>query len=249
MQRASPFNPRIADLGLRSFLQMVLTDNLIHADLHPGNINVRVGAEATGALASWLCPLLSAVSGVDLAPRCAPVELSLLDVGMTTQLRAEHQRALVALYQGIARLDGGAIAESILELRHRESTARCDVDAFRADMRAMFATMTLERFRSETQARDGRGWLHPRWAAVADSACAQEIMGGVMESLRRARITMDAGPSTVLITTFVLEGWSSKLNPDIRILDAICDILPQTWTERIPRTVDRVVADGSLELS
>lgn len=76
----------------------------------------------------------------------------------------------------------------------------------------------------------------------------QEIMGCVMESLRRARITMDAGPSTVLVTTFVLEGWSSKLNPHIRILDTICDVLPQTWVERIPRTVDRIVGDGSLDL-
>ena len=59
---------------------------------------------------------------------------------------------------------------------------------------------------------------------------------------------MDAGPSTVLITTFVLEGWSTKLNPDIRVMETICDILPQSWHDKIPRTVDKLVADGTLEL-
>lgn len=33
--------PRIAAIGLRLFLQMVLVDNFTHADLHPGNMLVR----------------------------------------------------------------------------------------------------------------------------------------------------------------------------------------------------------------
>lgn len=36
-----------------------------------------------------------------------------------------------------------------------------------------------------------------------------------------------ATPPLPQITTMVLEGWSSKLNPDIRIVDTLRDILPQ----------------------
>ena len=35
------FHKDIADEGLDAFLHMVLIDNFIHADLHPGNIMVR----------------------------------------------------------------------------------------------------------------------------------------------------------------------------------------------------------------
>jgi len=38
---AGPFQKDIADEGLNAFLTMLLIDNFIHADLHPGNIMVR----------------------------------------------------------------------------------------------------------------------------------------------------------------------------------------------------------------
>lgn len=59
--------PRIAAIGLRLFLQMVLVDNFTHADLHPGNMLVRfvrpdgsavAAPEEIGALAR-LAPLPS----------------------------------------------------------------------------------------------------------------------------------------------------------------------------------------------
>ncbi|KAH9441853.1 hypothetical protein Pst134EA_032188 [Puccinia striiformis f. sp. tritici] len=36
-----PFDHRISNIGLDAFLQMLLIDNFVHADLHPGNIMVK----------------------------------------------------------------------------------------------------------------------------------------------------------------------------------------------------------------
>jgi len=38
---AGPYNKELADMGLDAFLHMLLIDNFVHADLHPGNIIVR----------------------------------------------------------------------------------------------------------------------------------------------------------------------------------------------------------------
>jgi len=38
---AGPYNKELADMGLDAFLHMLLIDNFVHADLHPGNIMVR----------------------------------------------------------------------------------------------------------------------------------------------------------------------------------------------------------------
>jgi len=39
--------------------------------------------------------------------------------------------------------------------------------------------------------------------------------------------------STVVVTTLVLEGWSTKLNPDIKILEALKQMLPRAFTEHL----------------
>lgn len=40
-ESSGPFDYRISDIGLDAFLHMLLIDNFVHADLHPGNIMVR----------------------------------------------------------------------------------------------------------------------------------------------------------------------------------------------------------------
>lgn len=47
----------------------------------------------------------------------------------------------------------------------------------------------------------------------------------------------------------VLEGWSTKLNPDIRILDTLRDILPQAWGVRFGKALDRTFSAEALTLA
>ena len=57
--------------------------------------------------------------------------------------------------------------------------------------------------------------------------------------VRRHQVNLKGIVSTVVVTTLVLEGWSSKLNPDIKIMGALRDMLPMNWQDRILLTVDR----------
>ena len=76
-----------------------------------------------------------------------------------------------------------------------------------------------------------------------------EIIADMMEKIRLHQVNLKGVVSTVVVTTMVLEGWSSKLNPDIKIMDALKDILPMSWNERIARTVDKqVMSDAILGL-
>lgn len=90
--------------------QMMLVDNLIHSDLHPGNILVRLDppdGALTGSLWAaaaklhtlpWLSPRwrarLESHSAAWLQPR-----IVLLDVGMATELSAEDQANMLALFK------------------------------------------------------------------------------------------------------------------------------------------------------
>jgi|APGre2960657444_1045066.scaffolds.fasta_scaffold00977_7 aarF domain-containing kinase len=75
----------IADLGVKTLLKMMLSDNLVHADLHPGNILVRLDA-APGSLLGRL-----------LRPRPAP-HIVLLDCGMTASLSDRNKTNLLNFF-------------------------------------------------------------------------------------------------------------------------------------------------------
>ena len=47
----------------------------------------------------------------------------------------------------------------------------------------------------------------------------------------------------------VLEGWSTKLNPDIRVMDTLRDILPASLGERVGKALDRTFSSDALTLA
>jgi len=51
---AGVFHKELADEGLDSFMRMLLIDNFIHADLHPGNIMVRLHSPARTEVAEYI---------------------------------------------------------------------------------------------------------------------------------------------------------------------------------------------------
>ena len=67
----------------------------------------------------------------------------------------------------------------------------------------------------------------------------QALIDWVSAQVRRHQVNLKGIVSTVVVTTMVLEGWSSKLNPDIKIMGALRDLLPMGWRDRISLTVDK----------
>ena len=69
-----------------------------------------------------------------------------------------------------------------------------------------------------------------------------EVFADMIETLRRHSVTLRSTVSTIVVTTLVLEGWSSKLDPDLHILDTMREMLggDDLIKERIGRTVDRI---------
>lgn len=208
------YSIQLANIGLSSYLQMLLKDNFVHADLHPGNILVRLVDPNTrwGRIATFL--------KVNTAPK-----LVLLDVGMVAELTPEDQHNLVGFFKALTSQDGEALGQNILGFSENQTCP--DPSAFVQDMKTLFSGLQLESISEHTS----------------------EIIADMMEKIRVHQVNLKGVVSTVVVTTMVLEGWSSKLNPDIKIMDALKDILPMSWNERIARTVDKqVMSDAILGL-
>mmetsp|Transcript_40063 Transcript_40063/g.129707 ORF Transcript_40063/g.129707 Transcript_40063/m.129707 type:complete len:423 (-) Transcript_40063:70-1338(-) len=102
----------VVSRGEDLYLKMLLLDNLMHADLHPGNILLR------------------------RARRYSRNSLALLDVGMVARLTRREADAFIGFLNAMGAGDGAAAARCVL--RFSDSQACTTREEFEADMSDLF---------------------------------------------------------------------------------------------------------------
>eukprot|EP00850_Spirogloea_muscicola_P006997 SM000034S12751 [mRNA] locus=s34:565216:570087:- [translate_table: standard] len=92
----------IAAVGVDTYLKMMLTDNFVHTDLHPGNILARItGADTTAACGAE-------------AGRQGKLQLVLLDFGLAEELSPRVRHHFLSFISMIGLGDGRAAARHLL---------------------------------------------------------------------------------------------------------------------------------------
>ncbi|KAF2305079.1 hypothetical protein GH714_001639 [Hevea brasiliensis] len=94
----------LAHIGTHALLKMLLVDNFIHADMHPGNILVRVSQKSSRKGLFKSKP-----------------HVIFLDVGMTAELSKSDQVNLIEFFKAVACRDGRAAAECTLRLSKQQN--------------------------------------------------------------------------------------------------------------------------------
>ncbi|XP_071689658.1 uncharacterized protein [Rutidosis leptorrhynchoides] len=92
----------LAHIGTHALLKMLLVDNFIHADMHPGNILVRNKSSRKGIFKS-------------------KPHVIFLDVGMTAELSKSDRVNLLEFFKAVARRDGRTAAECTLRLSKQQN--------------------------------------------------------------------------------------------------------------------------------
>ncbi|GLT45946.1 hypothetical protein SLA2020_197400 [Shorea laevis] len=95
----------LAHIGTHALLKMLLVDNFIHADLHPGNILVRVAQSKSSQKRLF---------------KSKP-HVIFLDVGMTAELSNSDRVNLLEFFKAVARRDGRTAAECTLRLSQQQN--------------------------------------------------------------------------------------------------------------------------------
>ncbi|KAL6573915.1 hypothetical protein OROHE_001457 [Orobanche hederae] len=95
----------LAHIGTHALLKMLLVDNFVHADMHPGNILVRVARSKSSRKKLF---------------KTKP-HLVFLDVGMTAELSKNDRINLLEFFKAVARRDGQTAAESVLRLSRKQN--------------------------------------------------------------------------------------------------------------------------------
>ena len=111
----SELNTKIVTLGVDAYLKMLLSDNFVHTDLHPGNILVREVEQEDGERG---------------------LQIVLLDFGLAEELRPNIRKHFISFLNLISKGDGHRAAQHLLQWSDDQQCP--DPKAFVEDMSSLF---------------------------------------------------------------------------------------------------------------
>ena len=215
------FQQEIADEGLDAFLRMLLLDNFVHADLHPGNIMVRFykpavldlafgrhkdsddpkkAVDVTEEVLQTLRPhrhrpdeWKAALERID-TEGYRP-QLIFIDTGLVTELNATNQANFLALFRAIAEFDGYRAGQLMVE-RCRSPDAVIDADVFALKMQHLVLGVKSRTF-------------------ALGNVKIGDVLNQVLGMVRGHHVRMEGDFVNVVISILLLEGIGRTLDPGL----------------------------------
>ena len=122
IRRGCEDNATTCALGVDTYLKMLLRDNFLHSDLHPGNILYHREADAGCRIEAGS------------RPDFENVRLVLLDFGIADALPKDVRDRFLTFLFSLARQDGVAAANSLLTWSDAQTCVGAQADGLRADI-------------------------------------------------------------------------------------------------------------------
>ncbi|TGZ82710.1 ABC1-domain-containing protein [Ascodesmis nigricans] len=212
---AGVYQEEIANMGLDAFLHMLVIDNFIHSDLHPGNIMVRflkptpppfpflptttttdATAEATDLLSNPSTPWLTTLS--TLSTLGYRPQLLFLDTGLVTELNAPNRRNFLDLFRAIAEFDGFHAGELMIS-RSRSPETVLHGEVFALKMEHLVLS------------------VKSRTLALGNISFG-DIISQVLSMVRTHHVRMEGDFVNVVLSMLLLEGIGRALDPELDLL-------------------------------
>lgn len=215
------FQQEIADEGLDAFLHMLLIDNFVHADLHPGNIMVRFYKPerlnlAFGRHKTSSSPTHSIDVTEEVLEKLRPhrhhpeawaaqllqidkegyrPQLIFIDTGLVTALNKTNRTNFLDLFKAIAEFDGYRAGHLMVE-RCRQPDAVIDPEVFALKMQHLVLGVKSRTF-------------------ALGNIKIGDVLNEVLSMVRGHHVRMEGDFVNVVISILLLEGIGRTLDPDL----------------------------------
>jgi len=181
--------------------------------MHPGNILVVARPSEVRTPARRLL--------AGLRPWDPVARVAMLDAGMAVSLSDSERLNMIRFFGACTRLDGFDAADAVVGLGAQSPgpAQRRRERAFRAAVGAYYGSLTDDDLKYRSS----------------------EILSKTMDLMRVHRVNISGEVSTILVQLFVLEGWASQLDRDVRIMEMVKRMMPGEWQYRMPGQCDRLM--------
>ncbi|KIV89542.1 hypothetical protein PV10_06935 [Exophiala mesophila] len=251
------FQNEIADEGLDAFLHMLLIDNFVHADLHPGNIMVNFyrpskpdvqlpyvsrqdptqpwsasDIDASEAVLSRLRPHTGDKDAwlqalSDIDRDGYRPQLIFIDTGLVTELNAKNRTNFLDLFRAIAEFDGYKAGHLMIE-RCRQPDAVIDSEVFALKMQHLVLSVKGQTF-------------------ALGNIKIGDVLSDVLGMVRTHHVRMEGDFVNVVLSILLLEGIGRTLNPDLDLFKSSLPILRQLGSSD-PSAVLKSFKEGDFSL-
>ncbi|KAJ5108789.1 hypothetical protein N7456_005464 [Penicillium angulare] len=229
------YQREIANEGLDAFLHMLLIDNFVHADLHPGNIMVRfyqpseldlslrkhsratdaptrAEVDVTESVLARLRPHIGNQQEWDAALAHLNHEgyrpqLIFIDTGLVTELNDANRRNFLDLFRAIAEFDGYKAGHLMVE-RCRTPEQVLEPEIFSLKMQHLVLSIKTRTF-------------------ALGNIKIGDVLSEVLTMVRGHHVRFEGDFVNVVISCLLLEGIGRSLNPDLDLFKSSLPILRQ----------------------
>ncbi|KAE8348061.1 hypothetical protein BDV28DRAFT_144426 [Aspergillus coremiiformis] len=227
------YQQEIANEGLDAFLHMLLIDNFIHADLHPGNIMVRfyqpseldlslrkrtrasdaptaAEVDVTETVLARLRPHLHSPRDWTKALEQLNAEgyrpqLIFIDTGLVTQLNDINRRNFLDLFRAVAEFDGYRAGQLMVE-RCRQPEEVIDPEVFALKMQHLVLSVKSRTF-------------------ALGNISIGDVLSEVLYMVRGYHVRLEGDFVNVVISILLLEGIGRSLDPNVDLFKSALPIL------------------------
>ncbi|KAF7793377.1 hypothetical protein EIP86_004489 [Pleurotus ostreatoroseus] len=240
-----PYNDMLAEVGLDAFLNMLLLDNFVHSDLHPGNIMVKfVKPPSTMLLVKNAFKALFKSKGLTFADTHPATEADIgtdLTINGLRSLRKDPhawREAMESLHKEgytpeIVFIDAGLV--TTLNATDRRNfldlfSAIAQFDGYRA------GELMVERCRTPELAIDPETFALKMQHIVLNvkrktfslgQIMISDILQSVLKAVREHHVKMEADFVNTVISVLLLEGIGRQLDPGLDLFKSALPILRQ----------------------
>lgn len=208
---------RVSSKGLDAFLKMLLLDNFIHADLHPGNIYVRLYKKGLHNLEDFVkgrpedsvtskeiesvTQHLNKITDKEewnreidkLDKEGYYPQICFIDVGLITELNAVNRRNFIDLFKALAAFDGYRVGELMIE-RSRTPETAIDPEIFELKVQKLVSNIKSRTF-------------------ALGNVKVGDLLAQMLGMVRQHHVRMESDFITIVLSVLLLEGIGRTLDP------------------------------------
>lgn len=193
----------IVTTGVSIYLKMLIVDNLMHADLHPGNIMLDLHASVKKSTSSSS----SSREVVPVEGECQiknNLGITLVDAGMVAQLTESESENFIGVICAIGEGDGKFAAECALRFSDENDLNDEEKQAFIDDVLAVF---------------------DERCHGYHTNVDLGDVLRGILGCIRDHRVRVDANYATLVVNCLCVESLAHRICPSYNVLDAAKPLL------------------------